>query len=494
MKEPKGAANRFYVREGTRGDRFFCMRFSGVRFVVAIVSLSSWTCVQGCAEGENLATAQSGKKKKDAGHNGGDAKASVEGDVRMPHATLAAGTNHVCAILAEGQLKCWGSGYRGGIGAGDERNRGERPSDMGASLVAVALDGKAISVVAGGDLTCAILEDERLKCWGANTGGMLGLGDTMDRGGALNQMGSALPAVDLGAQSRVRGVSVSETHACALLEQGRIKCWGSNSYGELGVGDKVPRGAQLGQMGDALPYVDLGKAHAAKAVSVGNGVTCAILDDDRIKCWGSGLLTGLSDPLNRGDVQASMGDDLPYVDLGTGRTALSIVHARAVSCALLDDGSVKCWGGGGFGLLGSGSSTSIGGAPGEMGDALRAVDVGTNRKVVRLYANAVAGNVCVLLDDTTSKCWGKSATIGLDINRSTGDEPGEMGDRLPMLVLGTARTASEIGVGWLFICARLDNDAIKCWGNGSAGKLGQGDLKNRFSTSEMGDALPPISL
>ena len=76
-------------------------------------------------------------------------------------------------------------------------------------------------------------------------------------------------------------------HTCALLDNHRIKCWGWNTYGELGVGDTRSRGTAANEMGNALPFVDLGTGRTAVAVSAARYHTCAILDDGKaVKCWG----------------------------------------------------------------------------------------------------------------------------------------------------------------------------------------------------------------
>jgi alpha-tubulin suppressor-like RCC1 family protein len=72
-----------------------------------------------------------------------------------------------------------------------------------------------------------------------------------------------------------------------------------------------------------------------------------------------------------------MGDDLPVVDLGTGRTAKMISAGGEHTCALLDDDSVKCWGRNQYGQLGLGDTSNRGDGPGEMGDNLPVVDLGT---------------------------------------------------------------------------------------------------------------------
>jgi len=71
-------------------------------------------------------------------------------------------------------------------------------------------------------------------------------------------MGDSLPNVDLGMLRRAKSVVTNELHACALLDDGWVKCWGNNENGRLGLGDVEGRGDEPGEMGDALPAVDLG--------------------------------------------------------------------------------------------------------------------------------------------------------------------------------------------------------------------------------------------
>ena len=106
---------------------------------------------------------------------------------------------------------------------------------------------------------CALLDDDRVKCWGANTVGSLGLGDTNARGDGPNEMGDALPYVELGTGRSVRALVARSQHTCVRLDDDGIKCWGANATGQLGHGDTSPSGDDPGEMGDALPYVDLGE-------------------------------------------------------------------------------------------------------------------------------------------------------------------------------------------------------------------------------------------
>ena len=167
-------------------------------------------------------------------------------------------------------------------------------------------------------------------------------------------MGDALPAVALGTGRTVVSIAAGGFYTCAVLDDRSVKCWGTNDNGQLGYGDTIQRGDGAGEMGDALPAVALGTGRTAVSIAVGVWHTCAVLDDRSVKCWGQndyGQL-GYGDRIDRGDGAGEMGDAPPAVALGTGRTAVSITAGSYHTCALLDDRSVKCWGGNNYGRLG----------------------------------------------------------------------------------------------------------------------------------------------
>jgi alpha-tubulin suppressor-like RCC1 family protein len=374
-------------------------------------------------------------------------------------------------------------------------------------------------IAAGYGHSCAILVNGSLKCWGDNSRGQLGLGDTLGRGDQPGEMGVNLPAVDLGTGRTTVAVTAGNGHTCAILDNATVKCWGGNDEGQLGVGDGAftgscpgdplcaDRGDEPGEMGDNLPTVDLGTGRTARAITAGQVHTCALLDDGTTKCWGSGVQIGQGDYSRRGDEPGEMGDNLPAVDLGTGRTAVAIGAGERHTCAVLDDASVKCWG---FNDLGQLGRVYVDANELDMGDDLPTVDLGTGRTAVAISAGN--GHTCAVLDDATVKCWGlhQVGQIGLNVlaNGSfyaIGDEPGEMGDNLPAVDLGTGRTVVAISSSGLWhSCAILDDATLKCWGGNGYGELGLGDQYNRgngqftnqpiFINTEMGDDLPAVDL
>jgi hypothetical protein len=118
--------------------------------------------------------------------------------------------------------------------------------------------GGTSAVVAGEEHTCALLANNTVKCWGANDDGQLGLGDNNTRGDNGGEMGDSLLAVDLGTGRTAKAVTAGGYHTCALLDNNTVKCWGGNFSGQLGLGDNNgDRGDSPGEMGDHLLAVSL---------------------------------------------------------------------------------------------------------------------------------------------------------------------------------------------------------------------------------------------
>jgi cysteine-rich repeat protein len=409
------------------------------------------------------------------------------------------GGYHGCVLVDGGTVKCWGLGAAGQLGLGDNESRGDAPSEMGDALAAVDLGSgrSATSLAVGYEHTCALLDDGSVKCWGLGVYGQLGLGDGESRGDGPGEMGDALTAVDLGTGHTATAIAAGSGHTCAVLDDGSVKCWGYNASGQLGLGDVDDRGDDPGEMGDALAVVDLGSGHTAQAIGASELHSCALLDDDSVKCWGfnpRGEL-GVGDIESRGDEPGEMGDALPAVPLGAGRTAAAIACGSEHDCALLDDATVKCWGGNQLGQLGQGDTDKRGDEPGELGDALPAIDLGSGRSALRVESRGL--HTCALLDDATVKCWGFAlfGQLGLGSTQNRGDAPGEMGDALPALPVGGGHAIAAITTGWYHSCALRDDATLVCWGGNEHGQLGLGDtLARGDQPGEVGDALPALLL
>ena len=409
--------------------------------------------------------------------------------------SVFAGGQQSCAISNAGALRCWGDNVTGELGLGDTRARGTKASDLGSALVGPDLGAHSVKQMAlGRGHTCAILEDDTLRCWGSNDLGRLGHGDTTTRGDGAGEMGSALPITELGGSGKVSAVAAGETHSCALLSGGRVKCWGNNSSGQLGIGSTTARGGATGEMGDNLAAVDLGPGRTAKKVAVGVSHSCAVLDPDTLKCWGKND----RGQLGRGDVDAR-GDEasemsmLTPIDLGPDVVVLDVAAGAVHTCALLKGGQIKCWGGNDLGQLGLGNTADRGDEPGEMGTALAAVNLG--RDAVALTSGF--NHTCALLDNRTVKCWGGNGLgqLGQGDTTHRGDAENELGIQLLAVNLGTGRTVRAVSAGWAHSCALLDDGSIRCWGNNASGQLGVGNTNSYGNAAgTLGDALPTVKL
>jgi hypothetical protein len=138
---------------------------------------------------------------------------------------------------------------------------------------------------------------------------------------------------------RALTVVAGRYHTCAILDDHRVKCWGDNNYGQLGIGDYRSRVAPA-DMGDALPTVDLGPGRTAKAITAGRYASCALLDDDSVKCWGWGALALGSDYVLPDGFH---GYTPTLVNLGAGRRARLLALGYEDGCIVKDDDTLHCW-------------------------------------------------------------------------------------------------------------------------------------------------------
>lgn len=415
----------------------------------------------------------------------------------LPSRRLAVGGFHACSLDA-GVIKCWGYNYFGQLGVGDTATRGDKPGDMGSALQAVDLGGhEAVAIAAGESHTCAILDNGGVTCWGENGSGQLGRGDAVASwGNAPGQMGAGLVTVDLGVGLTAKALSLGTNHSCALLRDDSVKCWGDNSHGQLGQGDTLSRGTTPASLGTGLAPVSLGHARTAKALATGGLHTCAILSDDTLKCWGDnrhGQL-GYGDMMDRGVTPLQVGDNLPAIFLGSDITrVLQVATSTYGTCAVLEtSGSniLKCWGDNSLGQLGTGDTIDRGNTALSTGNAIPAVSLGMG--VAPIKVAAAWDHTCALLDSGATKCWGKNEVgqLGLGDKLDRGSHPNQMGDALPALSFDAGDDLADLYVGVSHSCALMSGGAVKCWGYNSVGQLGQSNLSDiGDDAGEMGNAL-----
>ena len=226
----------------------------------------------------------------------------------------------------------------------------------------------------------AILDNGTVKAWGWGSRGALGQGNTNNIGNEADEMGDNLSAIDLGTGRTAIGIDAGYYFAGAVLDNGTVKVWGYNPYGQCGQGHTNNIGDGADEMGDNLSAVDLGTGRTATAIAAGAFFTVALLDNGTVKAWGQnsrGQL-GQGNTTQIGDGGNEMGDNLSAIDLGTGRTATAIACGYYNSIVRLDDGTIKVWGDGRHGQLGQGNTNNIGDGSNEMGDNLSPIDLSSS--------------------------------------------------------------------------------------------------------------------
>ena len=391
---------------------------------------------------------------------------------------ISSGYEHTCAILNDASVSCWGYNYRGQLGEGVFTNSRKIPaqtSSLGTGRTAVAISS-------GGDHTCAILDDASLSCWGGNEYGQLGDGTTTTRNtpAQTSNLGTttyprtvALSERDFDGDGvlnifdvhhnldyRETAISSGAYHTCAILDDGSVSCWGDNHYG--------------GQLGDGTTTLSrntpaktstLGTGRTAVAISSGGYHTCAILDDGSVSCWGGNDRKQLGD-----GTTTDRNTPTQTSSLGTGRTAVAISSGDYHTCAILDDGTVSCWGRNQRGQLGDGTTTN-------RNTPTQTSNLGAGRTAVAISSGNY--HTCAILDDASVSCWGSNdyGQLG-DVTTTSRYTPAQTSS------LGTNRGAVAISSGWGHTCALLDDTSVSCWGYNANGELGDGTNTNRDTPTQ----------
>ncbi|KIG17854.1 hypothetical protein DB30_02477 [Enhygromyxa salina] len=342
-----------------------------------------------------------------------------------------------------------------------------------------------VEVVVGDAHTCALIEGGRLRCWGPTWFGGLGYGNLED----IGDDETPASAGDVTLPGPVRSVDPGYLHTCALFEDELVRCWGLGSAGQLGNGSTSNIGDDetLG----ALPGIMLGGT--ATQISSGAGHNCARLDSGDVRCWGynpNGQL-GIGTTTNIGDDEPASVAGLVY--LGPNDIALVAAGAQH-TCAVTIADDLFCWGQNNSGQLGYGSVTKLG--DDEPANSNGSVDVYPaslpgNTSIVQLALGG--GHTCALFSTGDVLCWGNGSRgqLGQGNIQNWGDELNEVPADLTPIDLGGAATA--ISAGDSFSCALLDNGDVRCWGRNADGQLGLG-VAGDIGDNELPTAVDPIDL
>jgi len=395
---------------------------------------------------------------------------------------IAVGSNHTCAMLSNGTATCWGANATGQLGDGTTTSRLTAAPVFGLANV-VAMDA--------GDLhTCALLADGTARCWGFNDQGRLGDGTTSAR---------LVPTPVLGLTNAV-SITIGGLHTCALRASGGASCWGGNGSGQVGVTTT----------GNLLSPVTVSGLSLAVSVDAGAEFTCAVLADGSARCWGANFFG----QLGRGTTGAGTSQGSAVLGGGGSFAARDVATGRAHSCIVRGNGTVSCWGLNQHGQLGDGSTNTV---------RLTAVNVNPLSPLTGAVAVAAGdSHTCALLANGTARCWGTNDSAQLGSAGGPGDSPtpvtvlnlsnavsltagtfhtcallangtvscwgtnfdGQVGQSQtgffsfgsPVPVAGVSN-AVAIAAGSSHTCALLANGSARCWGSNLNGELGRRDCR-----------------
>lgn len=395
-------------------------------------------------------------------------------------AAVTAGKFHSCLALRDGKVRCWGANFDGELGLGHKAAIGD--DEMPTKEPWIQFVNGVTQIESAGDrgssFNCVLSAAGDVRCWGSNSFGQLGFGHTASIGGRNRVGGPGHGSVQLGAVATDVTVGGAQygSHACALLVDHSVRCWGGNKFGQLGLGhtknigdDEQPAKSDPVDVGGTTTNIVAGKQH-----------TCAVLNSGDVTCWGYNVegQLGYGHTDNIGD------DELPsaagVIDVG-GRVA-TLGAGRAHTCAILEDGSLKCWGWNKNAQLGYGHTDNIG--DDETPATVGGVDVGGPVKSVGLGAN----HSCALLADGQIKCWGDNKFGQLGYGHK---EPVTSPASVGAVELGAPALA--LYVGSYHNCAILDGDTLRCWGYNKYGQLGLGHM-NDIGDDETPIAAAPVSI
>jgi alpha-tubulin suppressor-like RCC1 family protein len=323
---------------------------------------------------------------------------------------------------------------------------------------AVPLTGPG-SVAAGGAHACAVVDGGRVKCWGSNNAGQLGNGRS---GGGLI---ATTPVTVVGVKGAI-AVAAGGSHSCALLQTGgKVVCWGQNNSGQLGNGTRIDSNKPVAVSGVG----GTGALNGVIAIVAAQNHTCALLAAaaGSVKCWGQNT----SGVLGNGSDSGLASLDPESVNGLTRVVAIST--STNDTCAVLKGGSLKCWGFNQYGELGPGTygpdSCDVGDAT--FGCSTSAVTVKGVKDV--LGVSVRPHSTCVVAAKGRVICWGQNISPHSVVAK----------DFVAMKGVTGAIAVSGPGDVVLhgdeeFGCAMLITRTAKCWGSNDHGQLGNGTKKS----------------
>lgn len=354
------------------------------------------------------------------------------GSATLSASVVAPGRLHTCALTTTGAVSCWGAAELGQLGTGAPLNTTIYPTPV--AVPSITSGATALSSFV--DTTCAVVSGG-VRCWGDNSWGQLGNGVTTGIPGAPP---SNVP-VNVTGITGATAVAAGALHACAIVANGAVRCWGKGDVGQLG---------NMARNQSSVPVNVMGVT-GATAISAGLEHTCAVVGG-AARCWGGNAYGELGNNMN-------LASDIPVTPVGLGSGVTAIAAGENHTCAIVS-GSARCWGKNGVGQLGN-----------SMGGTL--VESITPQQVTGLTSQVTSISTgysfSCAIHNGVAKCWGTNFSYELGNGMGFG-----FSSNVPVNVSNLTSPAA-IASGSSHSCVRRTNGGLRCWGSGQAGELGDGN-------------------
>jgi cysteine-rich repeat protein len=339
---------------------------------------------------------------------------------------------------------------------------------------------RIVSVDSSGAHTCVLLDSGLVRCFGWNQWGAIGLGLSYLQSIGDNELPSSTGPVPL--DKKAVQVVTGAYHTCALLEDGFVRCWGYNSNRRLG-------NTTTTNIGDSARDVNhFGNTllnERAVALSNHRDVTCAILESGSLRCWGYGPWGTLGMGENIGGIAGFPANYDPLAIPGQV-TMVASSHQAYHTCALNDSNEMYCWGRGWYGALGLGQYVWAQWVP---TGPISAIAAGLPEQTKIVAVAAAEDATCVAYDTGDAHCWGINTYGQLGRGHTNDVGLSELPSDLPPIDLGGRQVVDVVG-GQHHFCARLASGEALCWGRNQYGQLGRGAPGDLGDDETLADVAP----
>lgn len=333
---------------------------------------------------------------------------------------VAVGETHACAISREGEVFCWGENDQGQLGDGTKTARTR-------AVLVKGLERPAKAVAVGSRISCAVLDDASVRCWGR----------LVRRAESQLEPVSADPTK----LKDIAELALGQSHGCARTATGLVFCFGDNVHGQLGTGTTKA----------ATEPVQVPGVMSATSIAVGGETSCAAVADGKVFCWGRndhGQAGGeKGEPRSRAHVVSHLA------------SARQVAVGEDHACAVVAGDAIQCWGSNRFGQLGDGTQ-------GE-----RRVPRSVEGVLAARHVTVGNGFGCAQSTDGTVRCWGKNDRGQL--------VSGSSDDRAQAGVVAGLFETGRISSGAATTCTVSADGLIRCWGDNRAGQVGDGTRSAR---------------